>query len=205
MTARQQFLPCLSHRDGQTVAAWIPVFIGEDAQRLAELAELMPASARALTEPGATVPPAIAAQAVLRKFQTAQVDHLARAGVVADGLTQTEFDSVHDAWLWALDHDNPTVMSDPAPIQQLRRQVTEWQRPLAITANSPYRLCFRLEEPAEANPEEEPAAIRQDDWYLRYLLQPHHDQSLLLPAEAVLVQPAGRIAGQKPHRPRRHA
>ena len=185
MTARQQFLPGLSERDGQTVAAWIPVFIGEDAQRLAELAELMPASARALTEPGATVPLAIAAQAVLREFLTAQVDHLARAGAESGNPAQPEFDSAHDAWLWALDRENPAVMSDPAQIQQLRRQVAEWQRPLAITANSPYRLCLRLEEPPEASPEEEPAAIRQDDWYLRYLLQPHDDQSLLLPAGAV--------------------
>ena len=57
MTARQQFLPSISERDGQTVAAWIPVFIGEDAHRLAELAALMPASARALTDSGATDPP----------------------------------------------------------------------------------------------------------------------------------------------------
>ena len=48
LTARQQFLPGLLERGGQTVAAWIPVFIGEDARRLAELAGLMPASARAI-------------------------------------------------------------------------------------------------------------------------------------------------------------
>ena len=185
MTARQQFLPGLSERGGQTVATWIPVFIGEDAHRLAELAGLMPASARALTESGATGPPATAAQAVLREFLTAQVDHLARTGAEADGLAQPEFGSVHDAWLWALEHINPVVQSDTAQLQQLRRQVAEWQRPLAITANSPYRLCLRLEEPPKARCEEEPAAIRQDDWYLRYLLQPHHDLSLLLPAEAV--------------------
>ena len=185
MTARQQFLPSLSERDGQTLAAWIPVFIGEDAHRLAELAALMPASARALAETGGTDPPAIAAQAALREFLTAQVNHLARTGAEADSLAQPEFDSAHDAWLWALHHFNPVVLSDPAQLQQLRRQVAEWQRPLAITANSPYRLCLRLEEPPEPGPSDETPAIRQDDWYLRYLLQPHHDQSLLLPAEAV--------------------
>ena len=185
MTARQQFLPSLSERDGQTVAAWIPVFIGEDAHRLAELASLMPASARALTESGATDPPAIAAQAVLRQFLTAQVDHLARAGAESGDRAQPEFDSAHDAWLWALDHINPAVLSDTAQLQQFRRQVAEWQRPLAVAANSPYRLCLRLEEPPQNRSEEELAAIRQGDWYLRYLLQPHHDQSLLLSAEAV--------------------
>ena len=46
LTSRQQFLPSLSERDGQTVATWMPVFIGEDAHRLAELAGLMPAAVR---------------------------------------------------------------------------------------------------------------------------------------------------------------
>ena len=185
LTARQQFLPSLSERGGKTVAGWIPVFIGEDAHRLAELAGLMPASARALTGTGTAEPPTTPAQAVLREFITVQVDQLARAGTDTEHGTQPQFDSAHDAWLSALSRFNPEVRSNPAQLQQLRRQVAEWQRPLAIAANSPYRLCLRLEEPPEPGPEDEALAIRQDDWYLRYLLQPHDDQSLLLPAEAV--------------------
>ena len=185
LTARQQFLPSLSERGGKTVAAWIPVFIGEDAHRLADLASLMPASARAVTGTGATEPPATAAQAVLREFLAAQVDHLARAGTDTEHRVQPQFDSAHDAWLSALSLSNAEVRSNPAQLQQLRRQVAEWQRPLAIATNSPYRLCLRLEEPPEPSPSDEPPAIRQDDWYLRYLLQPHDDQSLLIPAEAV--------------------
>ena len=185
LAARQQFLPSLSERDDQTLGAWIPVFIGEDGHRLAELAGLMPASARALTDAGATEPPATPAQAVLREFITAQVDHLARAGRDTKNPAQPQFDSAHDAWLSALGHTDPAVRGNPAQLQQLRRQVAEWQRPLAIAASSPYRLCLRLEEPLEPGPNDETPAIRQDDWYLRYLLQPHDDQSLLLPAEAV--------------------
>ncbi len=185
LTVRQQFLPSLSERGAQTVAAWIPVFTGEDAHRLAELAGLMPASARALTGTGATEPPSTPAQAVLREFITTQVDHLVRAGTDTENPAQPEFDSAHDAWLSALNHPNPEVRSNPAQLQQFRRQVAEWQRPLAIAANSPYRLCLRLEEPPEPGPGDEAPAILQDDWCLRYLLQPHDDQSLLLPAEAV--------------------
>ena len=40
LAARQRFLPSLSERGGQTVATWIPVFIGEDAHWLTELAGL---------------------------------------------------------------------------------------------------------------------------------------------------------------------
>ena len=185
LTARQLFLPSLSARGDQTEAAWIPVFIGEDAHRLAELAGLMPPSARALTDTEAIGPPATPAQAVLREFVSAQVDHLARAGRDTENPAQPRFDSAHDAWLSALGQANPAVRGNPAQLQQLRRQVAEWQRPLAIAANSPYRLCLRLEEPPEPSPDDEAPAIRQDDWYLRYLLQPHDDQSLLLPAEAV--------------------
>ena len=188
LTARQQFLPSLSERGGQTVATWVPVFIGEDARRLAELAGLMPASARAITGEGRAEPPATPAQAVLREFITAQVDHLARtarAGAAPDDPAQPQFDSAHDAWLWALGQTNPAVRGNPAQLQQLRRQVAEWQRPLAIAANSPYRLCLRLEEPPEPGPEDETPVMGKDQWYLRYLLQPHDDRSLLLPAESV--------------------
>ena len=80
LAVRQQFLPGLTEREGQPVAAWTPVFIGEDAHRLPDLARLMPAPARALTDTETTEPPALAAQAVLREFIAAQVDHLARTG-----------------------------------------------------------------------------------------------------------------------------
>ena len=127
----------------------------------------------------------MAAQAALREFITAQVDYLARAGTESSGPEQLEADSAHDAWLSALTHTDPSVRGNQAQLQQLRRQIAEWQRPIATLANSPYRLCLRLEEPPEPGPDAEAQAIRQDDWYLRYLLQPHDDHSLLLPAHAV--------------------
>ena len=185
LTVRQQFLPALSQRDGQAIAIWTPVFTGEDAQRLAQLAGLMPASARALIVTGATEPPAIAAQAVLREFLAVQVDHLVRASTESRIPDQLEADSAHDAWLSALTNTNPAVRGNQAQLQQLRRQVAEWQRPIAIAASSPYRLCLRLEEPPEPGPDEQAQALRQDSWYLRYLLQPHDDHSLLLPAQTV--------------------
>ena len=82
------------------------MFIGEDAHRLAELAGLMPAPARALTGTGATEPLATPAQAVLREFITAQVDHLARTGTDTENPAQPQ-DSAHDAWLSALGQANP--------------------------------------------------------------------------------------------------
>ena len=185
LTARQRFLPSLSQQDVRTTAAWTPLFIGDDAQRLAELARVMPPSARALSGPEGAGPPELAAKTVLREFITTLVDHLARTGATPENPQQPEIDSAHDAWLFALSNANPEVRSNGAQLQQLRSQVSEWQRPIAVAANSPYRLCIRLEEPLEPGPEEQPQALRQDDWRLRYLLQPHDDHSLLLPAETI--------------------
>ena len=52
----------------------------------------------------------------------------------------------------------------------------EWRRPISATAASPFRLCFRLEEPDEESKK------RKADWCVRYLLQAADDQSLLVPA-----------------------
>lgn len=49
LTARQQYLPNAAQIGDKTKAVWTPLYIGDDASRLAELAKAMPASARALT------------------------------------------------------------------------------------------------------------------------------------------------------------
>ncbi|MBM3302006.1 MAG: DEAD/DEAH box helicase family protein, partial [Deltaproteobacteria bacterium] len=56
--------------------------------------------------------------------------------------------------------------------------------PIAVTALSPLRLCFRLEEPAVSEPPQRGRAkSAKESWYVRYLLQPKDDLSLLVPVE----------------------
>ena len=57
------------------------------------------------------------------------------------------FDSVHDQWLYHLRSSDGKIAGDAEELTQLVTQVQEWQRPIAITAVTPFRLCFRLEEP----------------------------------------------------------
>ena len=109
LVARQRFLPGTIHDAGGTRAAWAPLFIGADGERLARLSQHMPASARALSDPDAGQPPDQPAATVLRTFVAAVADSLVRN---ANGAPKTAapkgrrkkpaFDSVHDAWLSGL-------------------------------------------------------------------------------------------------------
>ncbi len=184
LATRQQYLPSMAGHGDRLIAAWKPVFIGDDAHRLSQLAQLMPSSARAMTDASAAQPPAPAASTVLRAFLDGTVDHLVRGALTADP-ESGRFDSAHDAWLHALSSADGIVNAPPAQLQQLRQQVAEWHRPIAAASNSPYRLCLRLEEPPEPVEDDGAPAIVQGDWYLRYLLQPHDDHSLLLSAETI--------------------
>ncbi len=193
VVARQQFLPGIVHDAGGMRAAWMPLFIGADAERLARLSQRMPAAARALSDSDAGQPPDQPAAAVLRTFVAAVVDSLLRNANGAPEVAaprgrrkEPVFDSVHDAWLHGLKSVDGKVHGTPEQLGQLRMQVAEWQRPIALTASAPFRVCFRLEEPPEPpGDESDLAPAQQDGWYLRYLLQSHEDPSLLLPASAV--------------------
>ena len=193
LVARQQFLPGTIHDAAGARATWVPLFIGADAERLARLSQRMPASARALSGSGAGQPPDQPAATVLRTFVAAVTDRLIRSVNGAPEVTAPKgrreklaFDSVHDAWLSGLKSIDGAVHGAREQLGQLRAQVGEWQRPIALTASAPFRVCFRLEEPPEP-PGDEPDVVptERDGWYLRYLLQSHEDRSLLLPASAV--------------------
>ena len=193
LVARQQFLPGTIHDAAGARATWVPLFIGADAERLARLSQRMPASARALSGSGAGQPPDQPAATVLRTFVAAVADSLVRKVTVGSEVTtpkgrpkKSAFDSVHDAWLSGLQSIDGAVRGTSEQLGQLRAQVAEWQRPIAVMASAPFRVCFRLEEPPESDEGEGDVASSSDgDWYLRYLLQSHEDRSLLLPASAV--------------------
>ena len=202
LVARQQFLPGTIHDAAGARAAWVPLFIGADAERLARLSQRMPASARALSGPDADQPPDQPAATILRTFVAAVTDRLVRNPNGAPEATapkgrrkEPAFDSVHDAWLHGLKSVDGAVHGAPEELGQLRAQVGEWQRPIALTASAPFRVCFRLEEPPES-PGAKPdvAPTERDEWYLRYLLQSHEDRSLLLPASAVWKTGSQRVS-----------
>ncbi|MBA3440241.1 MAG: DEAD/DEAH box helicase, partial [Pyrinomonadaceae bacterium] len=202
IVARQLFLPGIDLRDSSTHARWEPVFVGADAQRLAQLAALMPHACRALTKT-ATIPPDTPALTVLSAFLTKVVDGLIRSAIMpSGGATISEsrlkknltFESVHDEWLHALRTPDGRMTGETTELAQLAQQVREWQRPITTQTATPFRLCLRLEEPEEidtATRRREGAAklvaSPADDgaWYIRYLLQAADDPSLIVPVSQV--------------------
>ena len=207
LVARQRYLPDVaSGDDGKLHARWRPVWITEDRLVLEELARSMPAAARALVLNGGAAP-VTAPVSVLKRFVEQLVDHIVRShsepeaedGSATAGASlflEMPDASVHDRWLAALRGESSVVKGKDSELEDLAEQIREWRKPLDVALGAPFRLCFRLEEPAP--PKEEPRfkqrgrrngkarsrdALRpgQRRWYVRYLLQGTDDPTLLVP------------------------
>jgi SNF2 family DNA or RNA helicase len=160
LVAGQKYLPGVRFEEGKYRAFWEPVFAGEDAGKLAEIAKQMPPAARALTLEVSARPPEMPAALVARHFIEDSLDQIVRSEVGKKGLPKemrkkASFSSVHDAWLSALQSPDGLIYGDEKELLQLTVRIREWQRPLTILTTSPFRFCFRLEEPIEEEETEE--------------------------------------------------
>jgi SNF2 family DNA or RNA helicase len=164
LTARQHFLPNLIQEDDAFFARWRAAFIGRDDEHRNAFAEAMPAAARSLM-------PDVAPMTLLTEFIDAVVDGVVRRSAAG---RRWAGDGLHERWLSALHSRDAKLTGTAAELQQLHQRVREWRRPIAATASAPFRLCFRLEEPAPDDASER--------WGVRYLLQSRKDPSLIIPA-----------------------
>jgi len=186
LVARQHFLPDIVEEEGAFAARWRPVPTHSEAEAMAQLDAAMPDTCRALG--GDLTSRASHAATILSGFVERVVDHLARAnGSHPPRTARAKFDSLEAQWLDALQRANPALEGDRAALIAFKQRVQAWWRPIAIGAASPFRLCFRLEEPEIVDPESddessESAVAADGPWHLRYLLQAHHDPSLLVTA-----------------------
>ena len=193
VAARGAVLPDLVSAGGGLFARWRPVFLGRDSQALARLARCMPDAARAAgpaRDAGGVpvaAPPDRGPASVLSEFVATVVDFLVRAE--PDRIPKPAGETLDDRWLAALTGADARIRADEAAVRGFEARLAQWRRPVALAAGSPVRLCFRLEEPAvsvEEAPGDEggpPAVVSPvGPWMVRYLLQPHDDPSLLVPA-----------------------
>lgn len=220
LVAGQNYLPGVRVEEGEYRAFWEPVFAGENAGELARLTKQMPPAARALTLEASAVLPEMPSALVARQFIEDSVDRIVRSELGGKELPKerrrkASFDSVHDAWVYALQSPDGLVYGGKKELLLLAARTREWQRPLTILTTSPFRLCFRLEEPIEVEENEEneenertgtvdektderinrrgenkrsmggiaDVDIPRGMWYVRYLLQPYEDPSLLIPVK----------------------
>jgi hypothetical protein len=183
----QRFLPDLVNEGGQFYARWRCAFTGAEDDRRRALAAAMPAAARAMT-------PETAPETLLNEFLDTIADALIRT---SERASRTPADTLHDRWVAALYAPDGKVSGDAAELAALARQLAEWRRPIAVLANAPFRLLFRLEEPvpAESGP-----------WRIGYFLQSRVDPSLAVPAETVWNPKSdkARVWNQPGFQPREH-
>ena len=179
MIARQQYLPdAVPAVPPDYKASWNPVFVGEDAEWMDAAVGKMPAAARALTLTGTDKAPSKPATAVLWSAISNLTDYIVRATILDTkqrGRQRRRFNSLHDSWLYSLRSKRSSISGTTVELLELAKQIREWHRPIAITAGSSFRLCFRIEEPEE----------EQDVWNVRYLIQSKDDPSLLIPINIV--------------------
>ncbi len=180
LVMRGQFLPDLTAAGAGFRARWQPVVSGPDMARMHELAQAMPAVARAVVSDAGDSPPEVPAQTILVRFIESAVDALARsAGARKPGAIE----SIHDQWLNALTSGDGKMRVSPSEGAMLASQAQQWQRPIQVSANAPFRLCFRLEEPQ----------ADEERWLVRYLLQGSRDPSLILPTSEAWSPKAGAV------------
>lgn len=202
LVARQQYLPSLIERDGLYMAQWEPVFVGVETRRFAQLVKAMPASARALSRKPDR-PAQRSTPSIISDFLSVIVDQLVRETASPESLQSFQqtplsvrrkrgpkiaretFESLHDYWLHALLARDPSIDWDSGELITLARQIREWRSPVATTEATPFRLCFRLDEPSMKDENLSVKHQQNDEWAVRYFLQATDDLSLLVPAKNV--------------------
>jgi len=189
LVARQRYVPGLFSDKDRARAVWEPVFSGKDDEHLTTLAKRMPPAARAFSDPSARDAPAVSAYKVLQAFVSESVDALVRLAAPAlrklpagRSAESSSFPSAHDAWLSALKTPDGTLEAGKREMERLAGEVRCWRLRLETVLKGSHRLCLRLEEPEKPLAAGKSKKIRTD-WYVRYLLQPRDDPSLLIPLE----------------------
>ncbi len=192
LIARRRIVPGLLPDEEPARAVWEPVMPGRDAEQLDALAKRMPPAARAFTDPGTREAPTTSARAVLHSFIAESVDAMMRLAPPPPFKTSAKrsrrgdaaFPSVHDAWFDALTTPDGAVEAEKREVAELTGEIKRWRRRLETLSNASLRLCLRLEEPGNVMGTGRNRRVLKN-WFVRYLIHPRNDPSLLIPLEDV--------------------
>ena len=129
-------------------------------------------------------PPERSAALATRVLVEGLTDRLVRRALTPPGPVPGR--TIHDRWIAALRSQDGAVEADASEIAGLQTAIADWSRPIVSASAFPFRLAFRLEEPAEG-----------EEWTIRYLLQGQEDPSLLLSAGLLWNGDRGGAAEEK--------
>jgi SNF2 family DNA or RNA helicase len=193
MAARQNFLPSVKTLpEGTACALWRPVFTGLERDRCESLIRSVPGLCRAVTD-SAELTKNPEKYPSSRRFVVESLDLLTDTLVRLTQPSRTaksaeEF--AHQEWIDRL------LELDPSPclaLVELEPQLRAWRRPIAATADAPYRLSLQLEEP-EAEELRDVDILHDSlgsEWRLAYYVEPLDDPTLQVGTGKIFA-PQGR-------------
>ncbi len=182
LITKQAYIPTLQEsKQGRTVlyqAVWKAFLSQEDTERLHVLIQAMPPLCWSFMPPGEKK--ASLLQEVVQKFLDQSIDAFVRESVPANTLVSSRAGrkaaTLPEQWLRALSSENTTLTGAPGELQQFSKSLAAWLETLQpVTANAPFRTCFRLDTPE----------IDAQMWHISFHLQANDDRSLLVPADDV--------------------
>ncbi|HEX9019381.1 MAG TPA: DEAD/DEAH box helicase [Anaerolineaceae bacterium] len=186
--AAQKAVPVINPVKGGYQARWLPIFDSpRDAQRLGFMEKNMPPVCRASIFNERRPEPPPSPGFLLTSFLNGLTDSLARQWGWNEIRGKNNWgDQTAARWLAALFREEATIKGTPAQLQSLNSGYRAWIRNLHLAGDATFRICFRLQPPAEQAIDASLSRGKPPaDWELHYLLQARDDPSLLVPADQV--------------------
>ncbi len=172
LAIKESFIPGVIPTGKAFEARWIPLPDEESGKIIEETALKMPGIARCLNNSGKEAPVSNP-RTELNLFIASTLDSLIRD----KNKNPQTFSNLHDTWINALTSgDSRIVWKDKDELRLFVKELERWQKPAEFAYKSPFRFCFRLNEP-----ENDGDVTDNVSWQVEYLVQPKKDPSLLLP------------------------
>lgn len=185
---RKNFMPTMVEANGKFYASWLGILTDAEIDRSMALAKAMPMSAKATDLLYNTVTSKQNVNFdILNSFAAITIDGIMREdsakGRRLPGFCRAlNYWTVEGRWQQELLGHNGLISifcdNETKVAKSFQIQVKQWLKPLTMTRQTPYRLCFRLEEPSQRMAID---GSHTDRWHLRYLVRSSIDHGLIAP------------------------
>jgi SNF2 family DNA or RNA helicase len=195
LITKECYFPTLqeAQQNGKNVyqAAWQASLVGEDEERMHNLALLMPPACWSFLPPDrhiSTLP-----HSLLRHFLDHSIDAFMRQCLAntpllsKSKLRQLDYLAPSERWLHSLTTNDGVLKGNEQQLRDFAAAMYGWLDQLrSAAATAPFRTCFRLDQPDSES--DQPLL-----WRVSYYLQANDDRSLLVPADKVWQERSGTL------------